>query len=243
MKLKLVDKINTEANTVSFFFKPEEDLNFKPGQFLHYFIANPHPDDRGENRFFSVASAPFEGLIRLTTKFSPDGSGFKQDLRKLQIGDSIKASIPKGSFSLNDTKGEYVFIAGGMGITPFRSILLDLDHRNIPLNIKLLYANKTHDALFKDELETLAAKHPEFKIYYIISEGQVTKQKLTENITLLPGKVDKTLIQSLIPNLKSPVYYISGPESMVETLEQVVWDMGIPKEQTKRDYYPGYANY
>lgn len=243
MNLKLVDKKSTEASTTSFWFKPDEDLEFKPGQFLHYTIPNPNPDDRGEKRFFSIASPPYEDLIRLTTKFSPDGSTFKKDLQKLQVGESIEASIPKGSFSLDDTKKEYVFIAGGIGITPFRSILLDLDHRKKPLNISLLYANKTQDAIFKEELEKLAQRHPEFRIFYIISDEKIKEEKLAGNITFIHGRVDEAMIRKLVPDLQKPMYYISGPESMVENLEQIVWDMGIPKEQIKRDYYPGYANY
>lgn len=247
MKLTLVEKIQNEPNTDSFFFKPDENLEFKPGQFLHYQIPNPNSDDRGTNRFFSIASAPFENIIRLTTKFTPStGSTFKKDLQKLQTGESIEASGPKGSFTTDVFISEgkkLCFIAGGIGITPFRSILLDLDHRGKPLNISLLYANKSKDALFKEELEQLAKKHPEFKIFYIVSDESVSEEKINDNIEVVPGKVDADLIRKLVPSFQKPIYYISGPESMVETLEEVVWNMGIPKERTKRDYYPGYEHY
>lgn len=244
MKLRLIDKVSNGINITSFFFKPDEPLEFKPGQFLRYHITNPSPDERGENRFFSISSSPFENVIRLTTKFSPDGgSSFKKDLENLQVGGFIEASIPKGSFSLDDKKEEYVFIAGGIGITPFRSILLDLDHRGKHLNVSLLYANKIKDALFRNELEELAQKHPEFKIFYIISDESVVEQKLPDNISTIHGKIDEALIRKLVPNIHKPMYYISGPELMVETFEEIIWSMGVAKELTKRDYFPGYDEY
>lgn len=244
MKLTLTKKYQIAPDITTFYFKPEVPFEWQPGQFLRYHISEPTPDERGENRFFSIASAPFEKHIQLTTKFSPnESSSFKQDLNKLNIGDSLEAFGPSGSFSINDTNKEYVFIAGGIGITPFRAILANLDHQNVSINIRLIYANRTTNILFKDELESLAQKHPELRIFYIISDELVKPQKLTDNITIIPGRIDGALIKKLIPNLLKPTYYISGPEQMVMDLEKVIWDMGIPKENTKRDYFPGYKQY
>lgn len=244
MNLTLFDKRPEDQDTISFFFKAAEALNFRPGQFLRYHISDPAYDERGENRFFSIASAPFENTIQLTTKFMPvNGSTFKKDLQKLNIGDNIEAFGPNGHFSTEDTARKYVFIAGGIGITPFRSILLDLDHQGKPLNVTLLYANRTANPLFKNEFEILAKKHPEFKIYYLISNEPVVEQELTPNVKIIPGKIDENLIKSTILNLQSPIFYISGPEPMVLNFEEILKNMGVPKENTKRDYFPGYENY
>lgn len=243
MKLKLVKKIVNNPETTSFLFAPEGDLYFKPGQFLRYHIPSLSPDERGENRFFSIAAAPFERVIRLTTKLVSNGSTFKQDLNKLNIGDSVEAFGPSGSFTLEDAEKNYVFIAGGIGITPFRSILLNLDQSGEPLNITLLYANRSKDIIFKDELETLAKKHPEFKIYYIISDESVAQTQITENVKLLPGKIDKNLLASLLFSAHSLLFYISGPEPMVQSFTKMLTGIGIPKENIKRDDFPGYENY
>lgn len=244
MKMQLLEKKQEAPDITSFLFQPEISLDFKPGQFLRYHISDPKPDGRSENRFFSIASSPFENRIQLTTKFMPgEGSTFKKDLNKLNIGDSVEAFGPSGSFILENTDKQYVFIAGGIGITPFRSILLDLDHQGKPVNVSLLYANRSSDILFKDEFESIAKKHPEFKIYYIISDEPVTETQIMDNVKMLPGKIDKQLIQLLISNFQLPTYYISGPEPMVMAFEEMLKEMGIPKENTKRDYFPGYTNY
>lgn len=258
MKLQLINKIRDDPYTISFILKPDWDLKFKPGQFLRYHIANPSPDKRGENRFFSIASAPFEKVVRLTTKFTPvNGSTFKKDLQKMGIGEPIEAFGPSGSFTINQPDKNYVFIAGGIGITPFRSILIDLDYKKKPINVTLLYANRTKHALFKDELEILAKKHPEFKVYFIISEEPIQNQQTSKNVKIIPGKINETVIKSLlskkgrtIVNLKSLppkegriIFYISGPVPMVQSLTEMLEKMGIQKENIKRDEFPGYEEY
>lgn len=244
MKLQLIEKKQAAPDIISFYFRPDSPLIYKPGQFLRYRIPEAVPDERGENRFFSIASAPYEGPIQLTTRFAPDkGSTFKKDLKNLEIGQSVEATGPSGSFSMDDPNHNYVFIAGGIGITPFRAILLDLDHQGKPLNVSLFYANRTKEALFKEDLGKLAQKHPEFKIYYVISDEPVTETPASENIKIISGKIDNNLIKSLILNLQSSIFYISGPEPMVLSMEKMIWDMGVPKENTKRDYFPGYEHY
>lgn len=244
MKLQFIEKFVNSPDIISFLFRPEGSLDFKPGQFLRYYIADPSPDERGENRFFSIASAPFEKNIKLTTKLDPkNGSTFKNDLQMLKVGEKVEATGPSGSFTIEDPNLKYVFIAGGIGITPFRSILLDLDHRGEKLNVTLIYASRTKDALFKKELENLSGKHPEFKIYFIVSEEPVIETQITNNIKTIPGRIDEVILKSLILNLKSLIYYISGPEPMVASFEEMLANLGVPKENIKRDSFPGYENY
>jgi ferredoxin-NADP reductase len=244
MKLRLIKKQPENAGALTFYFEPQQPIQWQPGQYLRYHLPQASPDERGENRFFSIASAPFENHIQLTTKFAQTKSStFKQILQKMEIGDEIEAFGPSGHFTTEGSENEYVLIAGGIGITPFRAILMDLDHRQKPLNVKLIYANKSKQAVFKEELEALTAKHPEFKIYYLISDELVTKKQITENIYQLPGRVDESLIRKLVPDLQKPIYYISGPESMVMSLEKLLWDMGIPKDRTNQDYFSGYEHY
>lgn len=242
MKFKLIKKQQEFNEIVSLFFKPEEKFDFKAGQFLRYHLANLHSDERGENRFFSISSAPFEKNIRLTTKFAKNESSvFKKALDKLKIDDFIEATGPYGKFTYADPDTHYIFIAGGIGITPFRSILLDLDHQGKPLNITLLYANQTQEILFKDELYSLAKKHPDFKVHYFISKEPVSNQIISPNIKIIPGKINESFLKSKILNPESAIYYISGPEPMVVAFEKILKKLGVDKENTKRDYFTGYT--
>ena len=244
MKIQLLAKNQENPNIISFLFQPETKLDFKQGQFIRYHISNPASDDRGENRFFSIASAPFEKHLQLTTKFTPeDGSTFKKDLLQLNIDDSIDAFGPSGSFTIEDPHKNYIFIAGGIGITPFRSILMDLDQNHQLLNITLIYTNRTSELLFRRDLENLAKKHSEFKIYYLISEEEIAEQSIESNVKIIPGKINERVIRTLVPSLLTPVYYISGPEPMVMAFEDLLKQMGIPKEYIKRDYFPGYEQF
>lgn len=244
MKLLLLEKKKEAADTISFLFKSEAGLNFKPGQFLRYHISDPQPDERSDNRFFSIASAPFENIVRLTTKFAQnESSTFKKNLFRLKVGQDIEAFGPSGSFTLEDVNKQYVFIAGGIGITPFHSIISDLNHRNQPVNIILLYANRTKEALFSQELNEIAQNHPEFKIYYLISNEPVKNEQIAPNIEIKGGKISEQIIKTLVPDFRSLTYYISGPEPMMMAFEEMLRKMGLTKENIKRDYFPGYENF
>lgn len=225
MKLILLSTKNEIENVISFIFKPETPLTWVAGQYLRYHIEDSNPDTRRENRFFTIASAPFEQNVMLTTKFVPgDGSTFKKDLQNLKIGDSIEVSGPNGEFTAEDVQKKYVFIAGGIGITPFRSIMVDLDHKRIPADITLLYANRTENAVFRNELNLLSQNNPTFKIKYFIGDN----------------RIDQNTITQLNYDLKETIFYISGPEPMVESFEIMLTGMGVPAEQTRRDYFVGY---
>lgn len=229
MLLTLISKQEEAPYTYSFVFKSEPETSWKAGQYLTYKISDPKPDERADKRFFTIAAAPFEKNFRLTTKFVPgDGSTFKKDLQNLKVGDKIEsAGNPSGDFIVEDPSREYVFIAGGIGITPFRSILVQLDHDSEPLNVTLLYANKTPEVVFKKELEALSAKHPSFQIHYAID----------------PQRIDEGFIKEKVPKFadpSGPIFYVSGPEPMVEAVEQMLYKMGVDEKQVQRDYFPGY---
>jgi len=110
--------IQQEANdTFSFIFAPEQTLQWKAGQLLRYVLNHANPDDRGVERFFSIASAPHEKHVMVTTRFASKSSSFKKALRKLRPGDAIEAHDLEGDFVVDDSEKTFVFIAGGIGIT------------------------------------------------------------------------------------------------------------------------------
>ena len=225
MKISFIEKKTDAPGVASFIFRPSEPIIWKAGQFFHYVLHHEPTDNRGSDRWFTIATAPSEGLIMITTRLTDEkGSSFKRALVDLKIGDAIEISDLDGDFTVEDPTKEYVFIAGGIGITPFRSILKELDIKGSRLAITLLYAVRDQNIVYKDELEAFAKNNPAFKIHYLIS----------------PERIDVTKIKTFVPDMQKPMFYISGPESMVESLGNALKESGIPADHLKQDWFPGY---
>ena len=224
MKFTLSATKKEGSDTLSFIFAPEQPLQWKAGQLLRYVLNHPNPDDRGVERFFSIASAPHEKHVMLTTRFAPKSSSFKTALKNLRPGDAIEAHDLEGDFVVDNSEKTFVFIAGGIGITPFRAILLDLDYHKKPLSVQLLYANRDNDFPYRKELDALRGRHPEFRIDYVVS----------------PNRIDEESIPRLVPDIQKAMLYVSGPEPMVESMDETLKKIGVPEERIKNDFFPGY---
>lgn len=228
MKLKFITKKKEEGDATSYIFEPTEELNWTAGQFFIYFIPHENPDIKGMQRFFTISSAPFERHVMLTTRiFTEQRSSFKQTLELLKPGDLVEVKGPDGDFVLTEPNKQYIFIAGGIGITPFRSILKQLDYEGKDFTVELLYANKTPEFVFKEELEELQTRHLNFRINYVIS----------------PQHIDQNYVEQNVQNFKEKTFYVSGPEPMVENLYDMLKEMGIKDENLKTDYFPGYETF
>lgn len=207
----------------SFWFDPTRTFSFLPGQFLEYTLAHPNPDSRGVRRYFTIASSPTEPRILLATKFAEKGSTFKRALAGMREGSSIKASKVAGNFILPpDPAKKLAFIAGGIGITPFRSMVQYLLDTKQVRDIVLLYGEKQEENfVFQDVFQKAKAQFGMKIVYHA-------------------GLLDARLIQREIPDIQDRVFYVSGPESMVESLGGVLSGLGVPKERIKQDFFPGY---
>ena len=225
MKLKLATRKTESPGVESFIFKPEKPLVWEAGQFLHYVLNHSSTDDRGSDRWFTIASAPCEKHVMLTTRFdSKRNSTFKKTLKALKRGDTIEISDLDGDFIVGDPKQQYVFIAGGIGITPFRAILKQAAHEGKLLRVTLLYANRKSVAAYKKEFDAMAKQNPNLTIHYLFN----------------PQRIDKETVKEFVPDLKKPFFYVSGPEPMVESIGQMLQEIGIPKKRIKQDWFPGY---
>lgn len=226
MKLILVSKRSETEDVMSFMFRSDAVLKWQAGQFLHYSLPHPDADDRGITRYFTIASAPFEGHVMLTTRFASErSSSFKRVLRQLPIGAAVEVGEPDGDFVVGDPGDEHVLIAGGIGITPFRAILLDLDHRELPIKATLLYANRTPNFVYKAEMDRLAGRHPHLVIRYLVSPQHVTQL---------------SILAAAAADLAKPTFHVSGPEPFVEALGGMLSGLDVPDAHVKRDYFPGY---
>lgn len=225
MKLTLVEKIQETSNATTFVFKYDGDFTWTAGQLLHYTLPHENPDDRGIERYFTISAAPSTKHISITTKFAGEkSSSFKKALFALPIRSEIEADGLEGKFTLPDPKQESVFIAGGIGITPYHSILAEADTQGSDIHVTLLYANNDADFVFKRELEEISSKHEHFNIHYFVA----------------PERINEEAIRKHVPDLTKPVFYISGPEPMVEAFEKMLAEMGIADAHIKRDFFPGY---
>jgi ferredoxin-NADP reductase len=225
MKLTLIAKRPETQGVVSFLFSSDAPLKWQAGQFLQYRLPHPNADDRGITRYFTIASAPFEGHVMLTTRLGADRtSSFKRALRQLPVGATVDADEPEGDFVAGDPADTHVLIAGGIGVTPFRAILLDLEHRGLPIDATLLYANRTPDFVYKAELDALTGRHPGLAVRYLVS----------------PERVTETTIRDAAAVLTRPAFHVSGPELFVDAMASMLSGLGVPDTRVKRDYFPGY---
>jgi len=233
--LELKEKIPIAADVYDFLFKPNHKLVFKPGQYMEWTLGHDAQDARGMRRYFTIASSPAEEYIRMGVKFYPQSSSFKQSMMLLKPGDKIVASQLAGDFVLPKNKSvKLVFIAGGIGITPFRSMikyLLDMDERR---DIILLYSNfKPDDIIYKDIFDQ-AGKRLGIKTVYTITDKPCPKDWAGENCF-----IDEAMIKKAVPDYKERTFYLSGSHNMVVAFSEILPKMGVKKSRIKSDFFPG----
>lgn len=229
MKLRYDGSQKVTNDVTSFIFEPEEPVKWQAGQYLHYLMPHPDEDERGHERWFTNSAAPNEGKVVISTRIAAErGSSFKRALLNLEPGEEIEADAPKGSFVIEDPGRNYIWVAGGIGITPFRSILAEASTQGQQLKVDLLYANRNADNIpFKEELERYAADNSDFKIEYFND----------------PNRLDTKAIKERIDSTQNPLVYISGPEPMVKDFAQKLKELGVTEEIVKLDDFPGYDAY
>ena len=225
MKLSFVTSRNREGDVREFVFKPEESFQWKAGQYLHYTLPHDHPDDRGITRWFTISAAPSEHEVRITTHINHErSSSFKQALQALQPGDEVQVDAPEGDFTLDDLSRNYIFIAGGIGITPVRSILTEAAAKGQYPHTTLLYANRDEQVVFRDELTHLQQDNPNLKIDYIIG----------------PKRINKDTVKAAVDAVEDPLVYVSGPEPMVMAMKEQLQAIGVNDDHIRADDFPGY---
>ncbi len=223
------------ANIRTFYFRPEKPVYYTAGQFIELTIKHAHPDKRGIKHWFTLSSPPTDTLLSITTKFAGDKSStFKKALFKLEPGAELAMSGPMGDFVLPKLiQTPLVFVAGGIGITPFHSILEWLAATGEQRPIKLLYGVANEDEIiFQDTFER-AGQH-----------ATIVVSNPTPAWGGERGRLSAQLILGLEQPSEDTLVYVSGPEPMVEALEKDLHKAGLKKHQLVLDFFPNYtANY
>lgn len=215
-------KENLAPSIVSYYFKPTGIVRYIAGQFIELTLPHDNPDERGIKRWFTISSAPQEDHIVITTKHSASGSSsFKHTLASLRPGIPVHMSDPMGDFVLpKDKTIPLVFVAGGIGITPFHSMLQWLDNVNEQREIQLVYA----------------VKSPEELVFSTLFENMDI-----DYITLIGKRPTADTVQDVVGGLEGKRLYLSGPEPMIEALNEQFIDIGIDKDHIVTDYFPNYV--
>lgn len=242
MKFKLIEVRNETKDIKSFFWEPDKNITFEPGQYFYYTLPKlKFKDPRGPTRDFTVSSSPTEGkLLRFTTRIRQE-SGFKKTLNEMKPGKFIEAEGPNGSFILDDNASaqNQIFLAGGIGITPFRSLIKYNIDKNLGIPIHLIYSNSVPDDIaFKEELESWSTQNEYIKLSLFVSHPEESKTKWTG----LTGRIDSDIVNNLVPNssLLNSIYWISGPNVFVNAIEEILEGLNIPAENIKTDKFSGY---
>jgi len=235
--LKLKEKIKIANDTFDFVFHSKKKIAFKPGEYMEWTLMHKNPDTRGNRRYFTLASSPTEDEVRLGVKFYDKPSSFKNHLLELPPGGEIVASGRAGDFTLPaDPKLGLVFIAGGIGITPFRSMIQYLLDKKEKRTVTVFYSNKTvADIAYKDIFDKAEKELGIKTIYAITNASEQT------TVGMHQGFIDVDLIKKEVSDYKDKIFYISGPHNMVDAFKNTLQTMGVPNKNIKIDFFPGYA--
>lgn len=223
--------------TLALYFDKPAGFQFRAGQTIDVTLIDPPESDaEGNSRTFSIASAPEEPDIMVTTRMR--GSAFKRVLSTMPLGTAVHVEGPMGSFTLHDNATRpAVCLAGGIGITPFRSMIVDVMSRRTGHELWLFFANrKPQDAAFFGELQALAGVASGFHLV-------VTMTGLTESVDPLAtetGHIDLEMMHRHVPEATVPVYYVAGPPEMVVALHDMLVGARVSERDICAEEFAGY---
>lgn len=234
---RLIDREEVAAATMSFLFEKPGGFEYRAGQFVSVELPNSEgTKGRAASHTFTLASAPYENHLMIATRMRD--SDFKRKLKEMPAGAEVTLRGPNGSLTLPDGKETAaVFIAGGIGITPFRSMLRQASHEKRPGKLTLFYSNRRpEDAAFLAELQELTQKVKNFGIVSTMT----AMEDSDENWDGETGHVDSAMLKRHIADLSEPTYYVAGPPDMVDAMQETLREAGIQGERIKAEQFSGY---
>lgn len=230
--LPLQERRPIAADTYEYTFTAPTNVTWQPGQYLEWMLPHQESDKRGQRRYFTIASAPAEGSMKLAVRELPSGgSTYKSALAQLQPGREIIASQLAGDFLLpEDASVPMGWIAGGIGVTPFRSFVGHISARNETRDAILFYCNKTEADIAYRKTFAAASEHG-------LTTVHVLEEAPTDDYET--GYITKEMLERQAPDYLERVWYLSGPPGMVNAYESLLRDLGVPGSQIVKDFFPG----
>src|SRR5436309_11425426 len=261
IELTLLEKDRVEGtDVVSFKFSKQGDqgegktdkspLDYTAGQFAFFDIGGVYNDPKGPIRHFTISSSPTENFIMFSTRIRD--SPYKKRLSTLEEGTKVKVRGPEGQFVLHqDYSKPAVFLSGGIGVTPFRTMIKYATDKQLPLKIIMFDSNRDRDnILFKKEFDDWSNINKNLKIIYTISEenqhGSQSPSSTAQSDTDWKGeygRIDKAMILKYVDTntLNNSIFYICGPPSMLKAMQALLEEeLEIPKEQIRVEEFTGY---
>lgn len=229
-ELSFIKKLKKAKDVYSFHFQKPINLKFNPGQYFKINLTIDNPDDRGTSRYFTISSSPNEQDLVITTKIF--NSSFKNKLHSLKKGEKVNFFGPIGYFDVNfNNKIKKVFLAGGIGITPFRSILKSLENSNSDV-ILISSHSKKEDLIFEEELKLLEKSNKNLNVHFTITQEKINSYH--------NERISRSLIEKLIPDYLNAEYFIVGTIAMEEELLNLIVEMGVDRERIFTENFTGY---
>ncbi len=234
----LRQKYRITKDSAEFVYAPERALSYLPGQYMEFTLPHTKMDSRGARRYFTLSSSPTEANLSIGVRFYDESSSYKIALADSERGDMIAASRLEGDFTMpSDKSKKLLFVAGGIGITPFRSMIKYLIDTREKRDVVLVYAARSADQIAYKEVFEQAEARFGLRVHYVLSNGG--------NNSGLKGAVKGRLsgrgLKRLVPDINSRKIYISGPPNLIEDLKQSLVDNGVSRANIKVDFFSGYS--
>jgi ferredoxin-NADP reductase len=212
-----------------------EEVDFTPGQY--FFVTVPdvgHQDDKGLRRHITVVTSPNEkGVLGFATRMRD--SAFKRSLGELPVGAEVEVEPPKGAFALPDDASQpLVFVAGGIGITVFRSMLRFIREEGLPYRVTLIYSNRDRESTaFLDELQELEKENANLRLILTMTQDPDWEGETR--------KIDAEFFRDhLGENLDESTFLVAGPPAMVEGMQAALAEAGVDEKNVVAERYSGY---
>lgn len=235
--VNLIDIREVAERTAAFRFEKPAGFKFKAGQFVEMTLIDPpETDAEGNARAFSIASAPQEDFLMFATRLRD--TAFKRVLQHAAAGARVRVEGPFGNLVLhNNATRPAVLLAGGIGITPFRSMVVRAAQEKLPHRIFLFFTNRRpEDAPFLDELQALETPNPNYRCIATMTAMQNSRRQWKGET----GLITKEMIGRYVKDADSPIYYVAGPPAMVSGLHQVLNGAGVDDDDIRTEEFAGY---
>jgi ferredoxin-NADP reductase len=223
--------------TMAFHFSKPADFQFRAGQAMDVTLLNPpETDAEGNTRTFSIVSAPFDADLMVATRMRD--TAFKRVLGNAPLGLEVKIEGPTGSFVLpRKAEKPAVLLAGGIGTTPFVSIIRQAAHDQAPHQIYQFYSNRRpEDACFLDLLFEAARENPNFHLIATMTEMSKSRREWKGET----GVINKEMLTKHLPTLQGPIYYLAGPPSMVKAMRGMLTNAEVDEDDIRTEEFAGY---
>jgi ferredoxin-NADP reductase len=235
--VRLLKKETVAEGTTAFRFERPVGFAYEPGQNMDVFLIDPpETDAEGDKRTFSLVSAPHEADLTVATRMRD--TAFKRVLGRMPEGGTVEIDGPHGSMTLQkDEKRPAVFLAGGIGITPFMSMARDAAERHLPHRIFLFYSNRRpEDSAFLDELRGLERANPNFRMIATMTDMAESKQPWAGET----GFIDQPMLRRHLEDLDAPIWYMAGPPAMTAAMRKLLTGAGVSPDDIRSEEFTGY---